>query len=511
MDFKEAIRPHGLFLAAFGYFLSIALLRDTPYWPHGIQLTWQGGIVLAVLPLIPGILRRKTDWLLRGMLLSVLTPFQSGVMVACCVSCAVLITLNRRKIRTALLSFRGSRLMLAAAAAYGAFVLLHWTAAWGSVHTAYSAGYTAATQFVAPSAAFLAALLWDSDKPDDPLRAVYVVLLAQAATLAAYPLVIGKPMLLASIVNGFMKPMYTLLELPWTYPWFDPDWNPGSLSIVNYTGIVMIMTSVLALLRYISARRHTDALFFVCALCLAFMAENTIAAGAAVWAFGLALLLDLLLRLSTRLLSGRQRAGVAMAAGIAGIAALVSFVYLGHGRYAGTQKGHFYRQAFERLSESPLRALIGYGPGAYGSRAALLRLDSNVYTARDGYLWTYGWRNIEDKFPANDFVEDIKSINRLPAEWINASQGLIYSGIVPSVMENGLLGLALIFIAGWPAALSIAERMTRIDREILPLTGTAIFCALFLGCLAVFYNYNEIPTLSFLLLLPMFLLLCEKR
>jgi hypothetical protein len=419
--------------------------------------------------------------------------------------------LHRSEIGTALRSFRAGRLMLAAAAAYGAFVLLHWAAAWGSVHTAHSAGYTAATQFVAPVAAFLAAVLWGSDKPDDALHTVYVVLIAQAATLTAYPLVIGKPMLLASIVNGFMKPLYTLLELPWTYPWFDPDWNPGSLSIVNYTGIVMIMTSVLALLRYISFRRHTDALVFAFALCLAFVAENTIAAGAAVWALVLAVLLILLLRLSERFLSGRQRACVAMAAAVAGIAALVNFVYLGEGRYAGTQKGHFYRQAFERISESPVRALIGYGPGAYGSRAALLRLDSDVYTARDGYLWTYGWRNIADKFPENDFVEDIKSINRLPAEWINASQGLIYSGIVPSVLENGLLGLALIFMTAWPVAFSIAERMTRIDRETLPLTGTAIFCALFLGCLAVFYNYNEIPTLSFLLLLPMFLLLRTKR
>ncbi|MDH7516325.1 MAG: hypothetical protein QHI48_10700 [Bacteroidota bacterium] len=500
MRVREFIFRYRLFIISFPFFLAIAFLRRSPYWQHGIDLPWQAGLSLAFLPLLPGIIAGQSRWLAVGLMAAVFTPFQSGVIGACLVGIAVIALFDRRAAGV----WRSAKRILLPVALYFVFVVVRWVSEWGSVHTPLSMSYTAATQYVAPLAAFVTAWVLSEETPHRGMDALSLLFLAEAAVLLFYPFGIGRPQLLASASNGLLKPVYTLLNLPWTFPWYDPDWNPGSLSIVNYTGIVMIAASVLCLSRWYVRRKWVDLAGWALTFILALTAENTIAAGTAVWAFLITMVLLVVWALLPKRSPMFLRVSFGAAISAFGLVGLLFLVYLGNGRYAETQKGHFYRLAFRTVLERPNRLLFGYGAGAYGSRAALLRIPEDPYRARSFFQQTYGLDRVGEMFPPGDFGKDFAEVRSRPALWVNESQGLIYSGIVPILLENGLIGVLLILIAAYPILHAIAVFSASHGREGRAGAFFALFCLLFLLCLSVFYNYMEIPTIVFLLSFPSF-------
>ena len=498
-EWRNTIRWTSCAWGAFLYFLAIALSRESPYWPYGVTLTWQAGLVLALLPLLPGLATGRSAWLIRGMFVAALTPFQSGVLAAVVLGSGALAVRLFRDVRGGVVPNPIPRRVLLAAAAYGLFVAAHVVLEWGSVHTWVSVGFSTSVQYLPVCAAVLtgfAARSRVSETVNDMLR----IFLAHAAVLFVYPFIVGHPQLLLSVVNGVLKPVYSVLGYAWTYPWYDPDWNPGSVSIVNYSGVLMTLAAFVTGARALHTRRRRDALFCLLFTLAAFLAENAMAVAAT----GGALVATLAAAAAYRAVAPRSRFLGWMGGAAATTAVLLLFLfstYLPGGRYETTHKGHYFAAQCANISERPGRFFFGHGPGAYGSRIAYLRIPADPYSTASILRGTYGTVFSSKSLPANEFTTDFQRLSQQPADWVSESQGLIISGLIAFAAENGLVGVLLL---GLFFGLFLVQSQRR--DTITALSGAdtwaavlpRLFPPLLLLFLSVFYNYTEIPCISFL-------------
>ncbi|MBL0174120.1 MAG: hypothetical protein IPP94_02460 [Ignavibacteria bacterium] len=465
-----------------------------------------GGLLLALLPLLPGIVKGRTDWLFAGYIMSLFTPFQSGVIAASLLVGAVLLLRHGRVLRGSLRP-PGTLFFLAL---YLLFLCAQWVAGYGTLHTPLSIGSSLLFIVATPVAVLLLARAAAKEGPASRwMDLAASIIVAEALVIVLLPLLIGKPALLGAVVNGVLKPVYTVLGVSHTFPWYDPDWNQGSITIVNYSAVVMTLGAAHVFARFVRRRTLRDALAFVLLVFAAFMGENAMAMGAAAAACAVTAVGALLFRVTRGAWRGagkrHARAALLTVLIATGLWGFLEVTYLGDGRFAKTQKGRYYGLAYQQLTERPARLCFGYGAGAYGSRVANGRLAGDPYLIRQQLAAVYGLPLSDTAFAVSDFSTDFSAASRHPAEWIGASQGLMMSGLIATVFENGLLGLLLLLAILWPALRASGALLGAMHADAWRSAAVAIFALSFLACLSVFYNYNEIPTIVAILLLPVFL------
>jgi hypothetical protein len=325
---------------------------------------------------------------------------------------------------------------------------------------------------------------------------------AEAIVIVLLPLCIGKPVLLAAAVNGILKPIYTVLGIAHTFPWYDPDWNQGSISIVNYSTVVMTLGAAHFFVRLLRTRHMLDATAMVLLIFAAFMGENAMAVGAAGGAFGITTLIAVAMRFTGAIRSARganARTAMVLALIVAGLWGFLQLTYLGHGAFSRTQKGRFYETVGSRMSERPWRMFFGYGMGAYGSRVAYALLGEDPYEISTQLQRGYGIATRDSSFAVSDYALDFHRAASQDAEWVGSSQGLMVSGLVSVFVENGGAGVFILLLIAWPMLHRIAagnSAGSRFDGDL------AVFGIAFLILLSVFFNYNEIPTATAVLLIP---------
>jgi hypothetical protein len=499
---RRFLDKHRSAVLAFGYFLFITLLRKSPYWSHGITLTWPMGVALALLPLLPGIAKRRLDWLFAGYIIALFTPYQTGVASASMLLIAVLVSRHFKELPSAIRP-RGALFPLAL---YLLYLCAQWVAGYGVEHTPFSIAASVLITIATPVAVLL--LCWrlaQQEEVEHWLDLAVSIIVAEALVIVLLPLCIGKPVLLASVVNGMLKPVYTVLGIAHTFPWYDPDWNQGSISIVNYSTVVMTLGAMHCFARLLRTRRMLDAAVLALLVFAAFMGENAMAVGAAGAAFATTLLIAAALRFTGTARSARGaniRTALVLALIVAGLWGFLQLTYLGHGAFAGTQKGRYYETVGARMSERPLRLFFGYGAGAYGSRVAYTRMGEDPYQISTQLQRVYHIGPRDTLFAASDYAHDFREAGMQRADWIGSSQGSMVSGLIAGLFENGAIGMLLLLLLLWPGLRvgvgAISEGLTA-DAAV---AWIAIYGPVFLLCLSVFFNYNEIPTAAAILLLP---------
>ena len=457
------------------------------------------GVVLALLPLLPGIATRRVDWLFAGYVTALFTPFQTGVASASVVVIVVLVA-RQHKALIAAVRTPGTMFFLVA---YLIFLCAQWAAGYGVLHTPFSIGASVFMTVATPVAVLL--LGWRLAREERSERWMDLaasIIVAEALVIVLLPLCIGKPVLLAAAVNGILKPVYTVLGVSHTFPWYDPDWNQGSISIVNYSTVVMTLGAMHFFVRVLRMRRAFDAVAMVLLIFAAFMGENAMAVGAAGAAFAITLVIGAALRFISAMPATRNeniRTAVLLLLMITGVWGFLKITYLGNGVFAGTQKGRFYETVGSRMSERPLRMLLGYGAGAYGSRIAYARLGADPYEISTQLKRVYGIAILDTTFASSDYARDFRMAASKDAEWVGSSQGLMVSGLVSIAVENGGAGVLLLLLLSWPMLRRITTgtiTASLFDRDL------AVFGIAFLILLSVFFNYNEIPTATAVLLFP---------
>jgi hypothetical protein len=501
------LRPYRFELLAFLYFFVIALLRPSPYWHAGWEPTWIAGLALALLPMLPGLISGRGDALARGYLVTLFLPYQSAVeAMSCLIVAALLLRRGRRWLRMDTAPVSSHNPMLWAGVSLF-MIVLQWAGLSGAPFQPIAAALAISTIVATPVALLLLARAVAEDGAvARTMRWFQALIVAEAAVIILYPLVIGHPTLLAPVINGFLKPLYTVFNRPWDFPWYDPDWNRGSLTIVNYSAVIMTMGTGHFFLRFLEERRVGYLLAAAVLLYATLLAENAMATGAAVGALVVSLLVLLLHRL-TRRWPAFPRAAAAGGLILCGLAAFLFATYLGPGKFAQTHKGLYYRRALTVAAEQPLRLATGHGLGNYGSRVASLRLANDPYSSRATQHAQYPVPIPVDSAWSMAFTRDARVILAQNAEWLGSSQGMLTSGLIALVLENGAPGL---FVIGILSLLLLRALLTAPGRMSIH-QKISIFGFVFLLFLAVFYNYTEIPTIVAVCLFPGLTLLYPLR
>lgn len=457
------------------------------------------GVVLALLLLLPGIAKRRVDWLFAGYVTALFTPFQTGVASASVVMIVALVV-RQRSVLLAALRPPGTIFFLAV---YLLFLCVQWAAGFGALHSPFSIVASVFMTLATPVAVIL--LSWRLAREDRAERWMDLaasIVLAEALVIVLLPLCIGKPVLLAAAVNGILKPTYTMLGVAHTFPWYDPDWNQGSISIVNYSTVVMTLGAAHFFVRLLRTRRVVDAVGMALLIFAAFMGENAMAVGAAGGAFGITLAVRAALRFPAEprgVRAANVRTAMVLALIVAGLWGFLNLTYLGKGAFSRTQKGRFYETVGSRMSERPWRMFLGYGMGGYGSRIAYARLGEDPYEISTQLRRVYGISLRDSSFASSDYAGDFQCAASQDAEWVGSSQGLMVSGLVSIFVENGGAGMAILMLIAWP----LLRRVTAGNSAGLRFDGDlAVFGIAFLMLLSVFFNYNEIPTTMAILLFP---------
>jgi hypothetical protein len=482
-------------ILVFFYLLAVSLIRKSPFWPAGYDLPWQAGLVLALIPLIPALITRKIDHLAKGYIVTLFLPFQSAISM---VSVVVIFAVAWRSLRQWIRGDRGALRWndsLVWIAAYLAFAAFHWIVQPTARHSLMSSGLAFLTIIATPTAlVLLARATGEERKSEEIFRFLLTVILLEAFVLVLYPLITRNPVMLAAVINGFLKPIYAALDLPWTYPWVDPDWNPGSLTIPNYAAVISAVGAVYFLVRIPAEKHPRHMAAFLLLSFTAFMAENAMAIGAAAAAVAISAVIAAMLRILPARTTVKKACTYAAGIAFSGLIVFLLLTYLGPGRFAETQKGHYYSRTLSMIAGRPLKALVGYGPGGYGSRVSFLRVKSDPYHIRLQFTRAYPIRIFSDSSARSDFAEDYEKILASPAEWKGESQGQIYSGLLALIMENGIIGLGLLAGLALPIFCSLFAYVRNARRHDMKYGITALFGICFLMSLAVFYNYTEIPT-----------------
>ena len=493
------------FSGAYLYFLGIALLRSSPYWPHGFDLPVWSGILFAVLPLLPGLVLRKPVWIIYGYLVALFTPYQVGIgfaTVLVLLSLAVafrhtlLRRIRQRPLRTNIFFWIGLYITL---------VATQWIMGFGSRHTFLSIAFSFYSILLTP---LCLVLVSHASGMKGITANVFTLLFSlvciQALVIVSYPLMIGHPEMLLAVVNGILKPAYTVLSVPTPYPWYNPDWNFGSLTIVNYAGIVMTMGTAYAVTALL---RTGKLLYFAATLLVAFtmfLAENALAVGAAAGAFIAVLLSEALFRYMIPI-RGRLLAVARVLAMIICLGGFLMVTYVGPGKFADSQKGIYYLESMRTAFAQPLRGMFGYGLGGYGSRGAYTQLLGDSALIKERAAESHRILTNLGHVPAGDFHRDFSKVFFTHSAWPGTTQGLIQSGLVAIIMENGIVGTTLLLILLLLCLHALPSRGNQEAGSHVSEPIIALFGISFLLCLSVFYNYNEIPTIVALLCLPAFL------
>jgi hypothetical protein len=507
--FLYQYKRHGLLAGVVAYFLVIALLRESPYWSFGVFLPAWAGWLCALLPLLPGIIRRDASWLSRGFVVSLFTPFQSGIGAAALIVAVLLAWWNRRAL------LRGLRLqpmwgnLPVWCVGYLLFVVLQWIAG-AQRFTPESVVFSCYSVFFTPLCLLaIGAAMRRRDAAEALGAWLLNVILAQASVIVLYPFIVGRPDMLLAVVNGVLKPIYTVLNVPTPYPWFNPDWNFGSMTIVNYTGVVMTMGAVMVFIGMARSKSLRALPGFLLLIYTTFLAENALAIGAAGVAFVAAALAEIPRRWNARIRPSAM-ALLRLTLIIAAPLLLLSLTYAGGGKYADTHKAMLYRESARTALRQPARGLFGYGLGAYGSRASYTQLLPDTSLQRANVAVLHCIVDRPGMSPQDDFHRDFARVFAHDAAWSGTTQGLLVSGLIGIVMENGLIGVAILmcmlFLALWIQARN--DTLHPRPRHAEPFA--AHFGIAFLLSLSVVYNYTEIPTVIAVLLFPAALALSSR-
>lgn len=487
-----------LVIALMLYFLSITILRSSPWLDIGTEFSFGMALAWGVLPLLIGLIRGTPSAISAGFILACLGPYNlTSVILAFLLGTGMGIAtlIQHRSEMRLLLTMELWRRGFGYILAVTAYAFLVWVIRLGDSTDGWSFLAMASSLLTIPFAVYsLSYLEWDSKEARRFAALMGWIVAALMITVLAYPLLAGEFEQYTQAFYILYKTGELVFDMPFEMAWIDPDYNWGSVSSSHYLAALMLFAA--AAFCYLALRGKRRMLMFstaaIALYCYA-LGENAHIIPGVLLGLALVLLWQIAERFSLRpgALSATMITGVVVAT-----FGLIAGLYSTGALYGDSQKAKLYSAASEYIQTQPGRALLGEGPASFASRAANKRVPTSIMQLEYDFIP-----------PIPEYVSP--KFERALQSSANAVGGstmeMPVSGLAGIVIEWGFAGTLLLLGVLWLLLKQLFGAYRRVeDRYVRALAVSGIFAFVVLTVslsVRTYFEYTELTSVAAMLIM----------